>query len=201
MEYGAIFVLGGLSALAFNTSLFSRFFSPVSIKQTAISERAASILATIVDGREITRVARVIDGDTIELIDGRHVRYIGIDTPEMGDAYKTLACFATEATEENKNLVEGKTVRLEKDVSETDRYGRLLRNVYVGEGMDQMVHPYVFVNDYLVRQGFARVATFPPDVAHQQEFLQAEQEAREQGRGLWNACNTGNTSKTSKISN
>jgi len=127
----------------------------------------------------VIKVSRVIDGDTIELIDGRRVRYIGIDTPEMADPRKNVGCFAKEAAEENKRLVEGKTVRLEKDISEMDKYGRLLRYVYIDD---------VFINDYLVRQGFARIDTVPPDVAHQQKFFQAESEAREQGRGLWDKC-------------
>lgn len=128
---------------------------------------------------ETAQVARIIDGDTIELTDGRRARYIGIDSPEMGDARKTIACFAREATEENKRLVEGKTVRLEKDVSDKDRYGRLLRYVYVDD---------VFVNDALVRQGFANVATFPPDVRYQEQFLEAQRDARQERRVLWSKC-------------
>src|SRR4030067_982445 len=73
-------------------------------------------------------VVKVVDGDTVELENGQKVRYIGIDTPET-----TLGkndCYGTEATEKNKELVEGKRVRLEKDISETDKFGRLLRYVY-----------------------------------------------------------------------
>jgi len=128
---------------------------------------------------ESTTVKRVIDGDTIELTDGRRVRYIGMDTPETVDPRKPVECFGKEASIENKQLVEGKTVRLEKDVSETDKYGRILRYVYVGNMM---------VNDYLVRQGFARVETIPPDVRYASQFVAAEKEARENNRGLWNSC-------------
>ncbi|MCZ7568843.1 MAG: thermonuclease family protein [Ardenticatenaceae bacterium] len=118
-------------------------------------------------------VLSVIDGDTIEVeIDGisYRVRYIGVDTPEQGMP------FYAEATQANAALVADHDVWLEKDVSETDRYGRLLRYVYVGDTM---------VNAELARQGYAQVATFPPDVAHQAEFLPLEQEARAAGRGLW----------------
>lgn len=182
--YSVVFLLGGLSALIVNPSFFSRDTSMLFPKKSAISEGAASVSAIPMiesfglaqDREESMKVVRVIDGDTIELTDGRRVRYIGVDTPEIGDPRRNIECFAKEAMEENKRLVEGKTVRLEKDVSETDRYGRLLRYVYIGD---------VFVNAHLVRQGFARIDTVPPDVAHQQKFLQAEQEAREQGRGLW----------------
>ncbi len=94
-----------------------------------------------------------------------------MDTPERGDP------FFDEATEANRALVEGQTVFLVKDVSETDRYGRLLRYVYLQDG--------TFVNAELVKQGFAVIATFPPDVRHQELFLTLQQEAREAGRGLW----------------
>lgn len=182
-RYLIVFFLGGITAIIVNPSLFSRNASQLLSKQAAISEGAASVSA--IPTEETVRVARVIDGDTVELADGRKIRYIGIDTPEMGDVRTAVACFAREAMEENKRLVEGKTVRLEKDVSEADRYGRLLRYVYSGDGTHQTVRPDVFVNDNLVRQGFARVATFPPDVHYQEQFLEAQREAQEQGRGLW----------------
>ena len=121
-------------------------------------------------------VTRVIDGDTIELSDGSRVRYIGIDTPESTTQHE---CFGQAASARNKQLVEGKTVQLEKDVSETDRYGRLLRYVYV-DG--------VMVNEQLVLEGYAQVSTFPPDVKYQNRFLAAQQQAREAGRGLWSQC-------------
>jgi len=118
-------------------------------------------------------VTRIIDGDTIEVdIAGRiyTVRYIGINTPETDQAG------GSEATEVNRQLVEGQVVQLDKDVSETDRYDRLLRYVYAGD---------LFVNAELVRRGYAQAATYPPDVAHADLFVQLEREAREAGRGLW----------------
>jgi micrococcal nuclease len=127
-------------------------------------------------------VARVVDGDTIEVEMGgrRHtVRYIGIDTPEVGDPRRPVMCYGEEASRRNRQLVEGKTILLEKDVSETDRYGRLLRYVWA-DG--------VFVNAALVREGYARVYTVPPDVRYAELFRRLEREAREQGRGLWGAC-------------
>jgi len=124
-------------------------------------------------------VTRVIDGDTIEVeIEGESykVRYIGIDTPELHHPTKPVEYFAQEAYEKNRELVEGQTVFLEKDVSETDQYGRLLRYVYVGD---------TFVNAYLVQQGYAQVSTYPPDVKYQERFLELQREAREARRGLW----------------
>jgi micrococcal nuclease len=122
---------------------------------------------------------RVVDGDTIEVeIEGESykVRYIGIDTPELHHPTKPVEYYAQEAYEKNRELVEGQTVFLEKDVSETDMYGRLLRYVYVGD---------VFVNAYLVQHGYALVSTYPPDVKYQERFLELQREAREAGRGLW----------------
>jgi micrococcal nuclease len=129
-------------------------------------------------------VTRVIDGDTIEVeIEGESykVRYIGIDTPELHHPTKPVEYYAQEAYEKNRELVEGKTVFLEKDVSETDQYNRLLRYVYVGD---------TFVNAYLVQQGYALVSTYPPDVKYQERFLELQREAREAGRGLWEKIQT-----------
>ena len=128
------------------------------------------------------RVLRVVDGDTIEVEMGRRrftVRYIGIDTPETVDPRRPVMCYGKEAARRNAELVEGKTVLLEKDVSETDRYGRLLRYVWAGGRM---------VNAVLVEEGYARAHTVPPDVKYADLFRQLEREAREQGRGLWGSC-------------
>jgi micrococcal nuclease len=130
-------------------------------------------------------VKRVIDGDTIEIEGGQKVRYIGIDTPETVDPRASVQCYGKEATAKNKKLVEGKKVRLEKDVSETDKYGRLLRYVFVpsvGSGRA------VFVNEVLVKEGYAFSSSYPPDVKYQDRFKKAERQAREADRGLWGKC-------------
>ncbi|MFN3705720.1 MAG: thermonuclease family protein [Thermoflexales bacterium] len=125
-------------------------------------------------------VTRVVDGDTIQVqINGvsYRVRYIGVDAPE---STKQVDCFGLEASAFNQRLVGGQTVRLERDVNETDRYGRLLRYVYLLDGR--------MVNEELVREGYAIARTFPPDVKHVDRLRRAEQEARQTGRGLWSAC-------------
>jgi micrococcal nuclease len=101
------------------------------------------------------------------------VRYIGIDTPEV---HPELEAFDEDAREANRKLVEGKEVRLERDISETDKYGRLLRYVYVDD---------IFVNAELVKQGLARVKSYPPDTRYQDYLEEMEQQARQAGRGLW----------------
>lgn len=127
-------------------------------------------------GMEQARVIRVVDGDTIEVrLAGREqrVRYILIDTPEVSGRGEPLG---REATAANAALVMGQTVWLERDVSDTDRFGRLLRYVYVGDTM---------VNEALLEQGLARVATFPPDVKYVDRFLAVQREARVNQVGLW----------------
>lgn len=124
---------------------------------------------------------RVIDGDTVELAGGRLLRYIGIDTPEVRrrvgeDWVDDPQPYGLAATQANRRLVEGKTVRLEYDVQTYDRYGRLLAYVYV-DG--------VFVNAELIRLGFAQPMTIPPNVKHAEAFREAAGEARREQRGLW----------------
>ena len=133
------------------------------------------LLGSPTAGYEAT-VVRVIDGDTILLSNGEKVRYIGINTPEVHHPTRGKEPYGEVAAEANRRLVEGKTVRLEFDVRQRDKYGRLLAYVYVDGQM---------VNRTLVRDGYAEVATYPPNVRHQDEFLKLQREAREQSRGLW----------------
>ena len=125
-------------------------------------------------------VAKVVDGDTIELTDGRKVRYLGIDTPETVHPSKPVQCFGKEASDYNKSLVGGQYVRLVRDVEDKDKYGRLLRYVYMEDG--------TFVNLALVAQGYAYAYTYPPNVAHAKEFVAAQAQARTSGTGLWATC-------------
>jgi micrococcal nuclease len=122
---------------------------------------------------DTARVTQVIDGDTIIIEGGFRVRYIGIDTPEI---HPRLEAYGMEAWQANRKLVEGKEVYLERDVSETDKYGRLLRYVYVDD---------LFVNAELVRQGLAQAKAYPPDIKYQGYLEKLETEAREVGRGMW----------------
>jgi endonuclease YncB( thermonuclease family) len=129
---------------------------------------------------ELATVTNVVDGDTIdvEFADGRtaRVRLIGVDTPEV---HGEIECYGIAAAQFTAEWLDHKQVALERDVSETDRYGRLLRYVWIG--------PYLF-NELLVRQGYAGVATYPPDVKYVGRFREAERAAREERAGLWGAC-------------
>lgn len=136
-----------------------------------------------IKGEEV-EVLRVVDGDTIVLSTGEKVRYIGVDTPETVDPRRAVGCFGKEASNENRKLVEGRSVLLAKDISDKDQFGRLLRLVYLKQNDGNLV----FVNDYLIRNGFAKASTYPPDVKFATQFVEAEKEARENSRGLWKMC-------------
>ncbi len=133
------------------------------------------------DSLLVVKVVRVVDGDTIQVCcigwKREKVRYIGINTPETKHPTKEVEHFGEEASEANHKLVDGKTVRLEFDVQQLDKYGRTLAYVYLEDGM--------FVNAWLVEHGYAQVMTVPPNVKHQELFLKLQREAREGGRGLW----------------
>lgn len=124
-------------------------------------------------------VERVIDGDTIELEGGERVRYVGVNAPESVDSRRKVQCFGNEASEYNKKLVLGKRVRLEADVEDRDKYGRLLRYVWLGDTM---------INEQLIADGYAQIMTIPPNVKYVERFRAAQTQAREAKRGLWVAC-------------
>jgi micrococcal nuclease len=135
------------------------------------------------------RVVRVIDGDTIEVSIGGHdedVRYIGVDTPETVKPDTPVQCYGPQASAENHRLVEGRTVRLVFDRERRDVYGRLLAYVYTrargGAGKSG------FVNATLVRDGYARTLTIPPNTAHVSQLGRLQARAGRAGRGLWGIC-------------
>jgi len=135
-------------------------------------------------GDRIGRVTRVVDGDTVVVaLDGRteRVRYIGIDTPESVKLGAPVQCFAHRAAARNARLVARERVRLVLDAEPRDRFGRLLAYVY-------RVRDGLFVNAALVRDGFARTLTIPPNVRFAERFRALAAQARRAGRGLWSAC-------------
>ncbi len=142
----------------------------------------ATAVATVVvpgDGQDTFLVTRVIDGDTIELENGQVVRYLLIDTPETVHPEKPVECFGPEATERNRQLVQGREVRLERDITDRDGFGRLLRYVYADGTM---------VQAELVREGYGYVYSRQPDVKYLRSMGQLEREAKQEGSGLWTAC-------------
>ncbi|MGB4966255.1 MAG: thermonuclease family protein [Microgenomates group bacterium] len=129
---------------------------------------------------EITLVTRIIDGDTFQIETKQKVRLIGIDTPELNKANaRDPECFGIQAAQQLSNLILNKKVRMEKDISETDRFGRLLRYVYLDN---------TFINQRLVESGYAFASTYPPDIKFKDTLSLAQKTAQENKLGLWNEC-------------
>ncbi|HEX5466657.1 MAG TPA: thermonuclease family protein, partial [Candidatus Limnocylindrales bacterium] len=131
-------------------------------------------------------VVRVIDGDTIVVDRGKgqeHLRYIGMDTPEIVKPDTPVQPYGPQAATANDALVSGKTVSLEKDVSEVDQYDRLLRFVWLRAATQPS--GWLMVDRVLLREGLATVTTFPPDVKCVDAFLADQHYAQARGLGLW----------------
>jgi micrococcal nuclease len=154
---------------------------------------AASPFGSVPFGEtEQARVVRIVDGDTIVVDRGRgneKLRYIGMDTPETVDPNSPVEWMGPQASKANAALVAGKTVTLERDVSEVDRYRRLLRDVWVRD--PGRPSGWLFVNLELVERGYAQVTTFPPDVRYVDVLLAAQRRARDAGLGLWGPKSSG----------
>ena len=155
----------------------AKFISTVGKPAAAASEGAAF-------------VARAVDGDTLKLADGRRVRLIGVDTPELHYSEKLLRdsrrthkdieaiqAMGKRAADFTKQLCEGRAVRIELDIRRYDKYGRLLAYIYLEDG--------TFVNAKIVEEGYGQVMTIPPDVRYADYFLKLQRKAREDHRGLW----------------
>jgi micrococcal nuclease len=130
-------------------------------------------------------VVNVIDGDTINVNVNnitKHVRLIGIDTPETKHPTKTIGCYGKEANAYMvKLLPKGTQISLVLDKETTDKYGRVLAYVYIKSNN-------LFVNLNLVAKGYAKVMTFKPNVLHKYEFIQAQTKAKTNQVGLWDKC-------------
>jgi len=132
-------------------------------------------------------VIKVVDGDTLDAKlddEGKvfRIRFLGINTPETVDPRRPVQCFGKEASNKMKELLTGKRIRLEADpeADERDKYGRLLRNVYLEDGTD--------VNAYMVREGYAYAyLSFPLNAKRKKELKKLQEDAKMAGRGLWNS--------------
>ncbi|MCX6793554.1 MAG: thermonuclease family protein [Candidatus Gottesmanbacteria bacterium] len=174
------FILVGVTAPSSQTKVDSASIktSPsASLQKPTVVPTATSTTSLASNhGGVLVKVVHVVDGDTIKVETGETVRYIGIDSPETVDPRKPVQCYGKEASDKNKQLVEGKIVELEKDISEKDKYGRLLRYIWLGESL---------INEVLVRDGYAHSSSYPPDVKYQSRFVEAERLARQEQKGLW----------------
>lgn len=166
----ALVVLAGAS-LAFAASMATNPYLPQPGPDAGPHAASQSARADVV---------RVVDGDTIVVsLSGARatVRYIGMDTPETVDPQRPVQCFGPEATKRNTALVDGRTVELETDGPDRDRYGRLLRHVWVDGRI---------VGRVLVEEGYADVERYPN--RYRDDFTRARDAALGQRRGLWGAC-------------
>lgn len=139
-------------------------------------------------------VGRVVDGDTIETTDGQKIRFIGVNTPESTTKTET---YGKEASNYTTSKLDGQKIWIQKDVSETDRYGRLLRIIWLAIPTDDMNETEIrskMFNADLVLNGYAEPSTYPPDVKYSEYFVKFTREARESGTGLW-AFGTDGTTK------
>ncbi|WP_282941705.1 thermonuclease family protein [Paenibacillus sp. RC67] len=138
-------------------------------------EKASSTTA----GRESVKVERVVDGDTFEIKkDGKKekVRLIGVDTPETKKENTPVMFYGKEASDYTTKRLENKTIELEWDVEKRDQYKRYLAYVWIGDEL---------FNRTLVQEGYARMATFPPNVKYVDLFKKDQEKARKQQKGLW----------------
>ena len=154
-----------------------RFYSVITIT-VLLSALAAPHSAA---SGESFKVKDVIDGDTIRLSDGRMVRYLGVDTPEVrkrrgGGWTLDPEPYAIEARDMNRALVGARRVELEYDEKREDKYGRLLAYVYNGEKM---------VNEEILRKGYGVISIYPPNHKYSERMVAAQEDAKTSGRGLW----------------
>lgn len=149
--------------------------------------RAVGLKRQYADGERV-RVARVVDGDTVVLEDGVHVRYRGCDTPETFRFVRDPEPFADEASERNRELVEGNWVRLRfppPGMPSLDAHGRVLADVRL-DGPDWIRTDTVA--EQLIRDGLAKASSFELDRASAERMKRAQTEAKDAGRGMWTAA-------------
>ncbi len=128
----------------------------------------------------------VVDGDTIVVRfptgEEEPIRLLGVDTPETVDPTRPVQCFGRQASNALAAMLPtGTPLRLERDVEARDRYGRLLSYVY-------REHDDLFINEALLRAGFADVSIYEPNNAYRNELTAAATSARTRAAGLWGAC-------------
>lgn len=181
-----VFLIGVLAAFGF--LFYRKNVSIVAVSKLSGQVATVPAVGTVADSSlasDFVAVARVIDGDTVDVSEngkGVRVRLLGINTPETLDPRKPVECFGPEASKKMHELLDDGEVRLETDPSQGlyDKYGRTLAYVFLPDGTD--------VNKLLVTQGFASEYTYKKPYKLQKEFRAAEAAAKLSGVGLWSAC-------------
>ncbi|MDP4180546.1 MAG: thermonuclease family protein [Bacillota bacterium] len=169
--------------------------SPIPNAAKATSERKTALDATPSQKPPVSlqkvMVSRFVDGDTIyikyENGEEKKLRFIGVDTPETKDPRKEVEYYGKEASDYTHSRLNNKSVYLEKDVSDTDQYNRLLRYVWLEPptSMSESEIKSKMFNSILVLNGYAHASTYPPDVKYSKYFAQFQEEARTAGKGFW----------------
>jgi micrococcal nuclease len=157
--------------------------STVTVTSTASVQPSHRPKGSAAASGPVATVTRVVDGDTAHVELRGHdvtIRFIGVDTPETVDPGRPIECYGPEASHFTTRRLTGEQVRLEFDVDRIDPYGRTLAYIWMPDGS--------LFNETLVRQGFATVATYPPDTAYVDRFETAQRRARDADVGLWGAC-------------
>jgi micrococcal nuclease len=170
-------------AAAYNAAQEAKQQAEAATKAKSEEEAKVKAEQAAANKRISAKVIEVVDGDTIKVdIQGKTetVRFLLVDTPETKHPDKGVQPFGPEASSFTKDLLTGKDVELEKDVSERDKYGRLLFYVYVnGKSVEEM----------LLEKGLARVAVYPPDVKYVDQYRAIQDQARQSGVGIWSIEN------------
>lgn len=136
---------------------------------------------------EVETVQRIVDGDTFVTSSGDKVRLIGVNTPEV---HGKVEAYGEEASKYTKEQLTGRKVYMFQDAGSTDKYGRLLRYVFIDQDP-------VMYNDRLMMEGLANTMTIAPNVMYADHFVQLEQTARKQNKGLWEGKNSSSSSSSS----
>lgn len=155
-------------------------------KEYERNNKISTIKNEEIDNSSFFLVTKVVDGDTFYCIDNQNVEYkirlIGIDTPELRNyGKKRKGYYAVEAKQYLSYLINNKIVKLEFDVDKYDQYNRMLAYVYLEDN--------TFINEELVKNGFARIMTIQPNSKYSDIFYQLQIEARDKKIGIWNEEN------------
>ncbi len=180
----SILQIGGGIAVGILIGIFliSRTTAPLFKRGLVIPPRTSVTSLGAAVATNIYPIVKVVDGDTLAvLMNGKSVtlRLIGLDTPEIVDPRKPVQCFGKAASDKAKELLAGKTVRLEMDPSqgELDKYGRTLAYVFLPGG--------ILFNEYMIAEGYGHEYTYDLPYKYQTKFKAAEKQAREEKKGLW----------------
>ena len=137
---------------------------------------------------EKVTVNRVVDGDTVELTDGRKIRYLNMDTPETVKPNTPVMCYGMDAKAYNKKAVDQKIIWLNFDKDPTDRYGRTLAFIYLDEENASSNNVAQSLNADMVKKGYSRAISYSPNTTYKKDFESWMVTAREAKKGAWEAC-------------